>query len=399
MGVNAMFTRRDFLRQSALISLAPVLPGFVARTAEAARAGRDDRVLVVVQLDGGNDGINTVVPFGDEEYGRHRKVLKIASNDVCKLNDQVGLNRAMKRAADMVQDGRLAIVQGVGYPNPNRSHFESMAIWHTAHLDPEEGGGNGWLGNALDSKPSAGGGPGAVFIGDRDQPRALVGRRAVVATFADALDLATSLPAPPSAGASGDDLSAFVRRTVTGAYATAAELEAAAKRGADSGTNYPATDLGKRLELVSRSLKGGSAARVYYVIQPGYDTHALQMPTQTRLLGELAGALRAFMDDLAAAKLADRVVVLAFSEFGRRPAENGSLGTDHGTAGPVFIAGPSVQAGLIGQTPRLGELEDNDLKWSIDFRRVYATVLDRWLGVSSEATLGERFEPLPLLKG
>lgn len=392
-----MLTRRDWLRQSALISLTPVLPGFVARTALAAGPGRDDRVLVVVQLDGGNDGINAVVPFGDDDYARHRRELRIATDRLCKLSDHVGLHPALKPAAEMVQDGRFAIVQGVGYPNPNRSHFESMAIWQTAQCDPDENG-NGWLGSALDSLPAKKDGPSAVFIGDREQPRSLRGRRANVATFADASDLATALPSPATAQATGDDLDGFVRRTVTGAYATAAELEAAAKRGAGSAARYPATALGQRMELISRSLKGGAAARVYYVIQPGYDTHMLQMPVQGALLGELARALRAFLDDLAAAKLADRVVVLAFSEFGRRPAENGSLGTDHGTAGPVFVAGPGVQAGLIGQAPRLGELEDGDLKWSIDFRRVYATLLDRWLGIAPATALGERFDPLPILK-
>ncbi len=134
-------------------------------------------------------------------------------------------------------------------------------------------------------------------------------------------------------------------------------------------------------------------------LYPGYDTHALQLPTQTQLLGDFARSVRAFLDDLAAASLADGVLLLAFSEFGRRPTENGSLGTDHGTAGPVFLAGSKAKAGLIGETPRLGELVDGDLKWSIDFRRVYATLLDRWLGVPAEAVLGQRFEPLSMLQG
>jgi uncharacterized protein (DUF1501 family) len=156
--------------------------------------------------------------------------------------------------------------------------------------------------------------------------------------------------------------------------------------------------LGRHLELVARSIKAGAPARVYYTIQSGYDTHALQLPTQAQLLGDFARSLRAFLDDLAVAKLADGLLLLAFSEFGRRPAENGSLGTDHGTAGPVFLAGPKAKAGLIGETPRLGELVDGDLKWSIDFRRVYATLLDRWLGLPAEAVLGQRFEPLSMLQ-
>ncbi len=185
---------------------------------------------------------------------------------------------------------------------------------------------------------------------------------------------------------------------MTSAYATAEELSTAASRGRDATARYPASELGKHLELVAQSIKAGAGARVYYAIQSGYDTHAVQLPAQAQLLGDFSRAIRAFLDDLAAAKLADGVVLMAFSEFGRRPTENGSLGTDHGTAGPVFLAGPRLKAGLIGETPRLGELVDGDLKWSIDFRRVYATLLDQWLGLPAETVLGQRFEPLPILK-
>jgi uncharacterized protein (DUF1501 family) len=175
-------------------------------------------------------------------------------------------------------------------------------------------------------------------------------------------------------------------------------MSTATSRKVESAIRFPDSELGQHLELVARSIKAGSAARVYYTIQAGYDTHAVQLPTQGQLLGDFSRAIRAFLDDLAAAKQADRVVLLAFSEFGRRPAENGSLGTDHGTAGPVFLAGPKVRAGLFGHTPRLGELVDGDLKWSIDFRRVYATLLHNWLELPSETVLGQRFEHLPLLE-
>jgi uncharacterized protein (DUF1501 family) len=394
-----MLTRRDLLKRSALISLAPAVPGFLSRTAMAARADHDGRVLVVVQLDGGNDGINTVVPYGDLEYGRLRKELSLPSDRLCRLTDHVGLHPSMRRAADMVDDGRLAIIQGVGYPNPDRSHFRSMAIWQTAQVDKQGPEVNGWLGRALDGAGVTGG-PAAVFVGDRDVPRALRGRRTVTASFADPADLTLAIPMA-SAGAPGpsvdDDLAAFVNRTVTAAYATALELSAAATRKDESAVRFPDSELGQHLELVARSIKAGATARVYYAIQSGYDTHAVQLPTHAQLLGDFSRAIRAFLDDLAAANEADRVVLLAFSEFGRRPAENGSLGTDHGTAGPMFLAGPKVRAGLVGQSPRLGELVDGDLKWSIDFRRVFATLLDQWFGLPAETVLGQRFENLPLL--
>jgi uncharacterized protein (DUF1501 family) len=399
-----MLTRRDLLKQSALLSLAPAVPGFLSRTAHAAKPDPDGHVLVVVQLDGGNDGINTVVPYRDEEYARHRRELQIPADQLCKLTSEVGIHPSLRPAADLVEDGRLVIVQGVGYPNPDRSHFRSMAIWQTARLDGQGPEVHGWLGRALDRGSGDVPGPAAVFIGERDLPRALRGRRAVTASFADASDLMLALPAPAvrtpgTARSAGDDLLAFVNRTVTNAYATASELSAAAERRTDPSLGYPASELGKQMELVSRSIKAGAAARVYYLIQPGYDTHAVQLPTQARLLGEYSRAIRAFLDDLAAAKLADRLLLMTFSEFGRRPAENGSLGTDHGTAGPVILAGPSVKTGLVGETPRLGELVVGDLKWLIDFRRVYATLLDQWLNLPSETILGQRFEHLPILKG
>ena len=402
-----MLTRRSLLKRSAMLSLAPTVPGFLSRTALAAPPERDGRILVVVQLDGGNDGINTVVPFGDEDYARHRRELRIPTDRVCKLTDRVGLHPEMRPAADMIQDGRLAIVQGVGYPNPDRSHFRSMAIWQTARPDDPGPESHGWLGRALDGiaageRAGAPVGPSAVFIGERDLPRALRGRRTVTASFADPSDLALAIPATAARSPespAGDDLSAFVHRTVTNAYTTALQLADSAGRTGGSAARYPDCELGRHLELVSRSIKAGAPARVYYTIQSGYDTHAAQLPSQAQLLGDFARSVRAFLDDLAAARLADGVLLLAFSEFGRRPAENGSLGTDHGTAGPVFLAGSKAKAGLIGETPRLGELVDGDLKWSIDFRRVYATLLDRWLGLPAEAVLGQRFEPVSMLQG
>jgi uncharacterized protein (DUF1501 family) len=392
--------RRDLLRRSALLSLSPVIPGFLARTAAATPAGGDARILVVIQLDGGNDGINTVVPFGDEAYNKLRRELRLPAEKLHRIADGLGLHPAMRGAADLLESGRLTIVQGVGYPNPNRSHFESMAIWQTARLDRGAGEPAGWLGKALDSA-HASDGPAAVFVGEQSLPRALFARRAIATSFSDASDLALAIPPPPVStpdpSSKPDDLAAFVNRTVTTAYRSATELEAAASRRGSGVRPYPGTELARRLELVARSIKSGAPARVYYLVQPGYDTHALQLPGHAQLLREFSGGLRAFLDDLDSAKLSDRVLVMAFSEFGRRPAENGSLGTDHGTAAPVFLAGPKVKSGLVGKTPALGELQDGDLKWGIDFRSVYATLLERWLCVPSEPILGGPFETLTVL--
>ena len=186
------------------------------------------------------------------------------------------------------------------------------------------------------------------------------------------------------------------------ACATAPREGPAASAGAPNAASTPAEPMTpgstSQDSVKTSSIKAGATARVYYVIQSGYDSHAVQLPTQAQLLREFAGGVKAFLDDLAAAKLAERVVLLAFSEFGRRPEENGSLGTDHGTAGPLFLAGPSVKPGLFGKTPLLGDLEDGNLKWSTDFRSVYATLLSNWLNVPANEILGQSVAMLPLLR-
>jgi uncharacterized protein (DUF1501 family) len=385
-----VFTRRDFLarglRDSTLIAMTPTLPGFLARTARAAGAAKDGRVLVVVQLDGGNDGINTVVPFRDEGYARYRK-----------LSGAIGLHPAMGGAARLLESGRLTIVPGVGYPNPSRSHFRSRAIWQSARFDPREHTGLGWIGRALDGgSPSRDGAPAALLIGPDSPPPALRGRRSVSAALDRLDDYALTGEAHHTPATTADELGQFLRRSLLDAYATADRLEAVA-RGSDSQWSYPESELGRRLRLTTRLIKAGLGTRVYYLEQGDYDTHGHQLAHHAPLLEDLSSSLRAFLDDLAASRLADRVLVLVFSEFGRRVQENGTMGTDHGTAGPVFLAGPSVRPGLVGTYPSLTDLQDGDLKMSVDFRRVYAAILQAWLGLPSRAALGGVFEPLPLL--
>jgi uncharacterized protein (DUF1501 family) len=390
-----MFTRRDFLRSSTLLALAPAVPGFLARTARAAKPERDGRALVVIQLDGGNDGINTVVPFADEGYAKHRKALRLPKERLVKVNDTVGLHPSLGDFGKLLEAGKLAVVQGVGYPNPNRSHFRSMAIWHTARLDAEEQAGLGWLGRGLDEVPGAS----SLLVGAGPPPVALRGRRAVASaveriedfTLAAGADPRKALPRDEPA----DELAAFVRRSMLDAYATADRLK---EVGREDGARFPQTGLATRLRLIARLLKTGVGARVFYTTQGSYDTHSSQLGTHANLLFELAGAVRAFLDDLTAARLADRVAILAFSEFGRRVQENGSSGTDHGTAGPVFLAGPGVKGGLVGQTPSMTDLEAGDLKMGLDFRRVYAAVLEDWLGLPTRTALSGTFERLPLFR-
>jgi uncharacterized protein (DUF1501 family) len=407
-------TRRRFLRDSLaaapLIALAPTVPVFVARAARAAEKAGPGRVLVIAELVGGNDGINTVVPFADEGYAKHRRSLRLPRERLVRLDDHVGLHPALRPLARAWEDGQLAIVQGVSYPNPNRSHFVSRQVWYTGRPGPGREQGVGWLGRGLDAAgerlaP-------AVSVGERTAvPVALRGRLRSCVSVGRPEDcrLAAELPhqgpaaLSPPGSPGGDDLLAYARRAALDAAATA-DLFTDTKL-VSGGPTYPASPMGRHLQVVARAIKAGLKASTYYVTQGSgdagegsYDTHYGQLPTHAALLADLAQAWAALLRDLRESRLADRVTLLAFSEFGRRVQENASGGTDHGTAGPVLLAGGWVRGGLVGTTPRLLDLEDGDLKWSLDFRRVYASVLENWLGVSARAALGGTFEPLPLFR-
>jgi uncharacterized protein (DUF1501 family) len=394
-----MLSRRDFLKRSSLIALAPTIPGFLARTARAAEPQRDGRVLVVIELNGGNDGINTVVPFADEGYAKHRKTLRLAKDRLVKVNDEVGLHPSLGEFGKLLEAGQLVIAQGVGYPNPSRSHFQSMATWHTARLDPEEHKGPGWLGRGLDS---VGKGASALLVGSGPPPVAIRGRRSIASAIERPEDFTLAAGADPRKALAkeepADDLSAFVQRSMLDAYATADRLSQVSAQ--KDTARYPQSGLGARLRLIARLMKAGLDTRVFYTLQPGYDTHSAQLFAHGNLLFELSAALKAFLDDLSESKLADRVVVLLFSEFGRTVVENGSAGTDHGTAGPFFLAGKGLKGGLVGATPSLLDLDPKhgDLRRSLDFRQLYATLLEDWVGSSAKETLSGTFERLPLIR-
>jgi uncharacterized protein (DUF1501 family) len=385
-----MFTRRSLLKSAPLLALAPTVPAFLARTACGAGAKPDARVLVVVQLDGGNDALSTAVPFADPEYAKLRPKLKHNPKQLVKLNDSLGLHPALKPLDKLWEGGQLAVVPGVGYPNPSRSHFRSMAIWHTARFVEEEVRASyGWLGRALD----AGGWESCVV--SNETPHAVRGRRAAAVSLTRAEDLILADPgaakAAIGAASQADDLLAFVSRQSADATAGAEKVAAITRDKSDAA--YPATALGQKLQLAARMLKAGSAARVYYTAQGGYDTHAQQQFAHAQLLQEFAGAVAAFFANLTAAKLADRVALLAFSEFGRTIKENGSAGTDHGTAGCAFVAGPGVKGGVRGTQPSLTELVGGEPKMTTDFRQVYAAILSDWLELPAEIHGGE---PTPI---
>ena len=399
-----MLNRREFLHNSALISVAPWVPAFLTRTLQAQSSSKDDRILVVIQLDGGNDGLNTVIPFSDELYAKYRRELRIAEKDVQKLNDSVGLHPGMKDAAQLFHNGQLSIVQGVGYPNPNRSHFESMSIWHRARTTVDDRADNGWLGLAMDTtlskqRTTAD----SIYVGDESIPAALKGRRANAMSLEKEADLVLvnqpgSVAKHPHDGvAAGADLAQFVIRVQDRSFRAAEELSKSEAKQTAAGT-YPATELASKLKLISRLIKLNVGTRVYYASQGGYDTHTAQAFPHRLLLNEFSGAIHAFLSDMSESKLSDRVAIVAFSEFGRRVQENGSSGTDHGAAGPMFVAGESVRGGLIGDHPSLSDLDAGDLKMSFDFRSVYATLLKNWLRIDATPVLGDEFPTMEILK-
>jgi len=402
-----MISRRKFIAQStSLVSTAAFVPTMLCRAAQAAPASRDASVLVVIQLDGGNDGLNTVVPYADDAYARARPKLHIPAKDVHKLSDSVGLHPRMRAAKELFDDGLLSIVQGVGYPNPDRSHFRSMRIWQTASFDDTAHNSYGWLGRAFDGNaaPENAGEVSVVYVGEDQVPVALWGRRSAAIALSRIDDLTltkkvanTASNAEVQRADPDQSLQQFVTKQVVSAYAAADAIEQQGLVSDSGDPSYPDTPLAARLRLVSQLLKGGSRARVFYTVQGGYDTHAAQTYTHGQLLADFSQTLKAFLDDLRVSDLSERVAVLAFSEFGRRVEENGSQGTDHGTAGPVFLAGKRVKGGLIGQASDLSHLDAGDLPMGVDFRQIYATLLDQWLGIRSADVLGESFQRLSLL--
>jgi len=439
---NTLHTRRKFLRTSMLGAAASwTLPVFLEKTffaldalaADAmtqATSGRDDTILVVLQLAGGNDGLNSVVPFVDDAYHRVRPKLALPPDKILKLDSEIGLNPRLTGLKSLYDSGQLAIVQGVGYPNPNRSHFRSAEIWQTAS-DADRVKNEGWLGRYFDNccrgaEPMVG-----VAISEQS-PQAFSAKIPTGVTFshpeqfrwkasmgADGKPLSEEeafyrqliggAEEKPSLAADGNSISSlpgkfhndattedFLRRTALDAQLSSDKILAIARKY-KSNVPYPQTPLGASLNLIGRMIAGGLATRVYYASQGGFDTHAGQIGSHDRLMAVVNEAIAAFVADLKQQGNFERVLLMTFSEFGRRVAENANNGTDHGTAAPMFLLGGRVKPGLFGKQPSLTDLDNGDLKFNIDFRSVYASVLDNWLGAPSQLVLGRKFSTLPIV--
>lgn len=407
-------TRREFLKQAgvgtaAAVSLGGMLPRMFAVAAEESqRAAKNDHVLVVVELNGGNDGLNTVIPFENDLYYKNRRTIGIPMDQVVKLNDQLGLHPALAPLVELHKQGQLATVLGVGYPEPDRSHFRSMEIWHTgstAKLPPT----SGWLGKVLDAE--AGGTPaprelaGLSLTGS--QVQAFQAEKVVVPVLAALDSLTTAEQGSPAEVALRRKLLAtsgkapgqiaFLRQESEAVYRTAEKIKAATEKY-KSTVEYPPGGLGPQMQRAAQLIAADLGVRVLFASHGSYDTHSNQADAHTALLTELAGSLAAFQKDVANLGRADKVTVLVFSEFGRRVDENASLGTDHGAASNLFLFGTKVKGGIVGDYPSLEKLGEGDLIFHTDFRQVYASLLDDWLGCPAQKVLGSEFSKLDMLR-
>jgi uncharacterized protein (DUF1501 family) len=400
-----MLTRREFIGNSiGLMAAAGTIPAFLGRTCLAV-GGRaaNDRVLVVIQLSGGNDGLNTVVPYADDIYYNVRPKLAIQRASIVRLTDEVGLHPSLQPFQELYEDGSLAIVQGVGYPNPDRSHFRSMEVWHSGVADGYSS--SGWLGRLFDHTCSNGHLPESCtptlgITVDKTLSPAFTGNSAIGIALDDPERFYRMTRLSGAADVTGDMTGTsnldFLRRTAMNAQVSADVVRRAADR-ANSTAEYPSTPFARSLQLIAKLIAGGMDTRVYYTSISGFDTHANQPGRHAQLLKTLADGVAAFNKDLRTNGQADRVLGVTFSEFGRRVNENGSRGTDHGQAAPMFLFGAPVRPGIIGAQPSLADLDRGDLRYHTDFRQVYATVIEKWLQADPLAVLGERFDALPVL--
>ncbi len=372
----------------------------------------DGRVLVLVQLAGGNDGLNTVIPHSDDLYYNARPNLAIPADQVIDLNGDLGLHPRLASLRPLFDDGRLAIVQGVGYPNPDRSHFKSTDIWLTAS-DSDDLQDTGWLGRYFDAiaPPDDEGntnteslGPPAIQIG-LTSSLALLGKNPKGIALTDPLafynlvnrqgDSHGSDPSPEPQTPAEREL-AFLRSTAAAAFEYAEDIRVAAEKSTNT-IEYPNESLAQQLAIVAKLIAGGLTTRVYIVSIKGFDTHASQISRHEALLEALGNAIASFQQDIDNLGVADRVVGMVFSEFGRRIRENASLGTDHGTAAPMFFFGNAVRGGFHGPHPSLSDTLGGDLKHIHDFRQLYATVLEQWFNFDSQQVLGTSFPTIGLL--
>ena len=370
-----------------------------------------DPILVVIQLTGGNDSLNTLIPYGNSLYYENRNTVAIPQDEVIAIDDNFGFNPAMRPIKDLYDHGKVALIQGVGYPNPNRSHFRSMDIWHTC--EPDKQGSEGWLGRVIrDIDPNGENVLTGVNFG-RGLPRALavpgvpVASVAVLETYGvltgiseepdrtDALDVFARMYAPTIGSGPVMD---YLGQTGLDALRGADILKTAPARYVSS-IEYADNAISKNLQGISKVLNANLGTRIFYTQHGGYDTHANQGPVHPKLWTELSQAISDFYADLAEHDVSEDVLMFVFTEFGRRVKDNGS-GTDHGSGGLAFAIGDPVKGGMYSEYPSLkeGDLLEGDLQFNIDYRGVYGSMIENWLHLDPIPVVGGNFEQLDFVK-
>ncbi|MGM9507122.1 DUF1501 domain-containing protein [Larkinella sp. GY13] len=402
--------RRNFFKQSAFATVGTMLIPSFLKAYESKHLGLNQPVgktLVIVQLSGGNDGLNTVVPFRNDLYYRERPTIAIAPEKVLKLNDEIGFNPALEALKGLYDDGLVTVVNNVGYPNPDRSHFRSMDIWQTAS-DSDKYLTTGWLGRYLDANCQGNDcmAHRAIEVDDT-LSLALKGQDLNGLALLDPKKLYNQTRSGLVAELSNIKPAAEVvasHPNVSYLYKTLAETASSAEviydksKATHTKTVYPASELGNRLKTVSELITSGVNTNVYYISISGFDTHINQPGQQERLLRQYAEAVAAFTKDLKTNGKLNDVLLMTFSEFGRRVKQNASNGTDHGTANNLFLIGGGLIPGRVfNEAPNLTNLDEGDLKYTVDFRSIYATLLRDWLKVDDQAVLGRQFETLKVV--
>lgn len=394
-------SRRDFLKHSSLATVGSMLiPSFLKSfELRANPLAQSDKILVIIQLSGGNDGLNTIVPYYNDIYYKSRPSLAIAKDKVLKINDEMGFNPAMQKFRELYDEGLVSIINSVGYPNPDRSHFRSMDIWQTGS-GANEYLATGWLGRYLDSSCKAEiCQPYQAIELDDSLSLAMKGERVKGLALQNPQKLYQSTHNPLFEQLKKAKATEDAGENVAYLYKTIAETASSAdyiynkSKVQKSTANYPQNALAKSMKTIAELIISGVQTQVYYVSLSGFDTHIRQNQQQDKLLEDYAGAVNAFVQDLKKYDKIKDVMVMTFSEFGRRVAQNGSNGTDHGTANNLFVInGDLKKAGFYNQAPNLTDLDDGDLKYQIDFRNIYATLLKKWLDADINTILGNQFE-------
>ncbi|MFT4032306.1 MAG: DUF1501 domain-containing protein [Siphonobacter sp.] len=395
--------RKEFLRHSALATIGTMLiPDFVkASERHLINSPQvNNKILIVLQFSGGNDGLNTIIPFRNDIYYRERPKLAIPGEKVLKITDELALNPALEKLRNWYDNGYFSIVNNVGYPNPDRSHFRSMDIWHTAS-DSTEYLGTGWIGRYLDAQCSGTCQPYHALEIDDQLSLSMKGSHVKGLAVSDPRQLYNQTQNHFYQELAKANHAEY--ENVDYLYKTLAETISSADyihsktNITTSAITYPNHELGKRMKTVADFIRNGIDSNVYYVSHGSFDTHVNQQPQQDRLLTQYAEAIDAFLTDVKTLGRLNDVVVLTFSEFGRRVKQNASNGTDHGTANCVFLAGGNLKIDpQLMATPNLTDLDQGDLKYQVDFRDIYATLLDHWLEIHSETVLGKKFGGLKL---